>query len=910
VVNEIQNFLAATESPWEDNNQTIRIFYYVGHSGIKVPAPPGSQMGFYLALGDRLSHPPNASDPLNPSSYQELWDFQLNKTLNYGDLAKNNCTLIIFDSCHSQGAILALTRLGRVILTACGAQELAWGWKGGVPPPPARDRWSWFTGQDLANSQFSNGTAFGLPLGLIGATQVAADNDKDGWRSAKELFLQANFTTYQYSKAYPGRTQIPRKNYGVFNGYIPVLLYNASCGFTYNGNPSSLGDFEVQNPWDGFHHDSSRGGITGASGPSSSDVLWSKSGYDTNASVVVSELEAIVAAKSGVVYGLDLRTGNEMWRFTTESQILATPFVANGMVYVATFGGGGGGGGAGGILYAIDEATARIRWQYQAPTGTGFFASPAVADGRVFAATTSETSTSYGIYVLNQTTGQMLWSRLLDTPIKSSPAIRNGRVYVATTTQGSTPARLHAITEFTGIKVWNYSFGLSNLISTLAVGAGKVIIGCMGGGGGGGAGAGLYAFQESSGTLLWDFPTSYPVSSSPAIDETNDVVVFGIEAASIYALTLTGSQRWIYPSYGPMKMSSPAISSNGLVYVGMANNWLLCLNEMSGLSVWSYLTDGPIFSSPAIVDNHVLIGTTGSSVYCFGPPFPEHDVSAKRVFPQQTVVTQGETVTIEYTVKNEGNVDEGVTVTIGYRNVSEPSYADLNELYVDDFMLAAGTQTTRYYLWDTTDMPSGTYNTTLTAHMIPGEADIADNILVNGSVTIIMPGVHDVTIASVTPAKTVVCQTMTMKISVEVSNLGAFPETFNVMVAAVPNVGVPRIVGLQQVSLAPAETKIMIFVWQTTGSPIDTYTIEAYADTVPGEEVTANNVRSDGQVKVSILGDINADNIVNIKDATQIGLNWLQLVPPANPNADINDDGIINIKDATIIGVHWLETYP
>lgn len=58
-------------------------------------------------------------------------------------------------------------------------------------------------------------------------------------------------------------------------------------------------------------------------------------------------------------------------------------------------------------------------------------------------------------------------------------------------------------------------------------------------------------------------------------------------------------------------------------------------------------------------------------------------------------------------------------------------------------------------------------------------------------------------------------------------------------------------------------------------------------------------------MKPFILGDCNHDGIVNIKDAAQIGLHWLQMVPPAPVNLDFNGDGVINKEDATIIGANW-----
>ena len=674
VVNEIQNFLAATQSPWENNSLTIRILYYCGHSAVR-PVPPqylNSSKGFFLCLGQQGSDPASGQIPTtNPTSYQELWDFQLNQTLNYGDLAKNNCTLIILDSCHSGAAITTLKRAGRAIFTASNWQQLSQGWLS-APKAGTRDHWSWFTGQDLTNSYFSNGTQT-QPFGIIGALLNGTDDsNKDGWLEAGEIFSFANDTTYKYAKVEnPGD---PQKAQVFFGASIPIVEYcmrgPGILDFPYNGIPYPVAyHTQPQDTWSGFHRDPSRTGVTGSEGPMSDTLFWSQSGYDTNASVIVSEWEAVVATKNGVVHGLDLTTGNEIWRFTAESQIISTPAVdkEEGIIYVATLGGdGGGGGGAGGILYAIDEPTGRVRWKYQAPSGVGFYASPAVADGLVFVATTSVISTQDWVYAFNQTSGQQLWNRTLDTSVKSSPAVRDGLVYVGTTTSGSIPARLHALMETSGVKVWNASFGLSNVISSPAVAAGMVIIGCMGGGGGGSGGAGLYAYEESTGAPLWSYLTTSPVSSSPAVDEARGIVVGCSEGPGggggrVFALTLTGSYIWSSPPES-VKMSSPAISGNKLVYVGTTNNLLLCLNETSGTIVWSYITSGSVTSSPAISADHVLVGTTGSSVYSFGPPFP--DVAVTSVTPCKTRVVEGDILNVNVTVTNKGDLAQTFNVTL------------------------------------------------------------------------------------------------------------------------------------------------------------------------------------------------------------------------------------------------------
>jgi len=193
-----------------------------------------------------------------------------------------------------------------------------------------------------------------------------------------------------------------------------------------------------------------------------------------------------------------------------------------------------------------------------------------------------------------------------------------------------------------------------------------VVIGCMGGGGGGGAGAGLYAFPESGRTPLWEYRTPSPVSSSPAMDEKRGIVVGASEGTgggggNVFALTLAGSPIWTSPPES-VKMSSPAISANSLVYVGTADGKLLCLNETSGTIIWSYTTAGPVTSSPAISEDHVLVGTTGSTLYSFGRVYP--DIAITRIAPCKASVVEGDMLNVNITVTNRGDTPQTFNVTL------------------------------------------------------------------------------------------------------------------------------------------------------------------------------------------------------------------------------------------------------
>lgn len=775
VVSEINNFLSQT-SQFESNDLTIRIFYYTGHSGTLPtypktyprPIPPPNSFGgtTYMCLGTNGSDPaeykqivdPNTLQTItvpkaeNPSNYEELWDCQLNTLLLTGDLKNSNCTLLIFDSCHSGGFISTLQRKGRVILTACAQDKLAWGWQP-VPRGVAPGQWNWFTGQP--DALFSNGTDFGA-LGLIGGIQKAQDLDNNGWRSANEIFLFANKTTPRYSTresgiSGTGQQEDPQVSLGVKGGDIPLIQYCPpntllNSPFPYN---APRAPFAVAGqPWPQYHDSAGRTGVSSALGPRTS-LLWSgQLGAGAFGSVLIGEGQAIAGLIDGTLHDLDLGTGQTIWTFkTTDSPVFSTPAelvtpLVDGFLFVATIG-----GGTNGTLYAVDENTGRLRWNFTTPSGTGgIFASPAVDNGMVFVATMGGGGGGGAfVYALNATTGGKIWNFSAPGPIKSSPAVADGRVFVATMGGGGGGgAYVYGLDETTGLPIWPTPFETdSPVMSTPAVADGKVFVATMGGAGG----AYVWALSEYTGTPVWPYPfttTTGPITSSPAVDSSKGLVVIGSYGGMVYGLNeLTGTSLWTQPT-GSINMSSPAISSDGLVYIGSTNAYLYCLNEATGLEVWKYATGGPIFSSPALTDNHVLIGSMDGKVYCFGPPFPVHDVAVTNVTVFRTVASQSGFIKINCTIVNKGNVPEKFNTTFAYGFMplwTPPLYHTPVTIDTQEVTLNPGGNTTLTYTW-TPNIPKGKYMIVVQA-ILPRDNNTADNTVTWGLVAVAM--VADIT---------------------------------------------------------------------------------------------------------------------------------------------------------------------
>jgi len=81
---------------------------------------------------------------------------------------------------------------------------------------------------------------------------------------------------------------------------------------------------------------------------------------------------------------------------------------------------------------------------------------------------------------------------------------------------------------------------------------------------------------------------------------------------------LISNLLWEYPT-GRNVYSSPAVV-NGKVFIGSNDHNVYCLDESSGSLIWSYLTQGAVKSSPAVVNGKVFVGSFDHNVYCLRAP--------------------------------------------------------------------------------------------------------------------------------------------------------------------------------------------------------------------------------------------------------------------------------------------------
>jgi len=81
------------------------------------------------------------------------------------------------------------------------------------------------------------------------------------------------------------------------------------------------------------------------------------------------------------------------------------------------------------------------------------------------------------------------------------------------------------------------------------------------------------------------------------------------------AKATAGVKLWEFETGGPV-FSSPAIGSDGTVYVGSTDNKLYALSSKSGVKLWEFETGNDVGSAPAIgSDGTVYVGSHDKKLY-------------------------------------------------------------------------------------------------------------------------------------------------------------------------------------------------------------------------------------------------------------------------------------------------------
>jgi len=343
-----------------------------------------------------------------------------------------------------------------------------------------------------------------------------------------------------------------------------------------------------------FHGDVARTGVFPTPGPSQPTLKWTfKTAGPIVASPAVADGIVYVASLSGHLHAVDRETGQEKWQFKSSRPIASSPAVVDGIMYFVS---------SAGSLAALDVATGQPRWVYAieferrfeakglhgypSPAQTipdawdVFTSSPAVADGRVFFG-----SGDGNVYAVDAARGVLLWKFTTGDVVHASPAVANGVVYV-----GSWDGNFYAIDAQTGRQRWVFEGGrdpvLHNQVgfqSSAAVVDGTVYVGSRD--------AHVYAIDAATGRKRWDYPTSKSwVNGTPAVRD-GTVYVGTSDSSRFMALDArTGRLKFNFDARA--YVFSSAALAGPRAYFGCHNGYLYAIDAASGTLAWEFRTEG------------------------------------------------------------------------------------------------------------------------------------------------------------------------------------------------------------------------------------------------------------------------------------------------------------------------------
>ncbi|UCF06854.1 MAG: PQQ-binding-like beta-propeller repeat protein [bacterium] len=399
--------------------------------------------------------------------------------------------------------------------------------------------------------------------------------------------------------------------------------------------------------WPMFHHDSTTTGYSTTNAPDRGCYKWClPCGFNILSSPTVDDGK-VYAALPDVVC-LDAGTGEWIWNYPGVS--LASPAVANGMVYIGTYDGD---------IVCLDAGTGSPNWTY--PAGGETFSSATVAYDPYLLQYMVYIGTDYGdILCLDADYGYYYWSYTTGGPVLSTPAVVDTSVYF-----GSSDGNVYCLdTTNPDPPIWIFPTGAA-VLSSPAVTDSAIYVGSFDGS--------IYCLTPDSGYVNWAYATGDSIWSSPAVAYGN--VYVGSRNGNIYCIDAEYPDPpvWVYPTGGQV-ISSPAVADS-VVWVGNNVGGIFCFDAMDGDLIWSNTLDFFVGASPAIVDTVVYVSSS-HYIYALGEQPTAFDVAVTDVNLSRTAICRGDSISIDVTVENLSlpcSVPISLSCVLYYDNLAEPT---------------------------------------------------------------------------------------------------------------------------------------------------------------------------------------------------------------------------------------------
>lgn len=229
---------------------------------------------------------------------------------------------------------------------------------------------------------------------------------------------------------------------GVYIGSADGILYalNAADGselWTLSGTQPNVSPVVVGNAL----YTGSDDGFLLALDTATGEEFWrAPLNAPADRSLAVADGAVYQGSTDGVLHTFDATTGDPGWALKLEGLNLVTAAIANGVVYQSTF--------LGDInhAYALDAATGEQLWRFDTESGQGFLP-PAIGETLVYLP-----STDFSVYAVDAATGALVWHFETSDQIIAAPALVGDTLYVV-----SNDGFVYALDAATGVEQWRFA---------------------------------------------------------------------------------------------------------------------------------------------------------------------------------------------------------------------------------------------------------------------------------------------------------------------------------------------------------------------------------------------------------------------------------------------------------------------
>ena len=305
-----------------------------------------------------------------------------------------------------------------------------------------------------------------------------------------------------------------------------------------------------------------------------------------SAEVVVVGSEGPLNSYSGVVYGVNPATGNQLWCLAfdkkggdrqncpladasaggglfgisapNDNRVIGGISLSDGAAYF---------GLASGRMYAVEAASGKVLWSFSAEHAV--WAAPVVDDGTVYVA-----SLDHKVYALDRKTGEPTWTQDLLSAIAGTPALAGNTLYV-----GTFGSRVVALDTATGDEKWSAPAN-QWVWGGPVVAAGTVYFTDLSGT--------VFAVDAAHGTQKWAVTPGGVMTASPAL--TADALYVGDRGGKLFALDpATGAVKAGWPlEVGGELLGAPIIAGEAILIAPHKGENLLAAYQADGTLAWPF----------------------------------------------------------------------------------------------------------------------------------------------------------------------------------------------------------------------------------------------------------------------------------------------------------------------------------